>query len=695
MIIAIAAFVVVFLICWYLNFRPRSTNQLKPLYTSRSRPEKVQRCDYVVVGAGAAGLSAVAALLHQTSDDSHVLLIEGGPDPQPSSALTLLLSVGRRDRLLSFAPDLVRVPAEALPRGAKPTFMGLPTPDEGYQVQRPWHFSKVEEDKVAAAAAAVTTAAESKANRYRLLQYTPLPRGVGVGGTGLLDWGMHLNSIWPAHDVASASAGPTTALWARVPVHFPALRNPLSWAFAETVKTAELAPPYLPTADAPVKHGTVFPAYLYLDKDGRRLAMPSAVLADIAPDVLRRRLSVLTGYTVVDVELENSAADKEREEEADIAEKQRLRRVCGVCVRRSGAPSTEKPQTILLTKGVVLSAGAVHSPQLLHDIVAAHNLTLPVPLPTSVPLRDAVALPLIFASMPAVSADSFNARDTKGAAMWWMTQRGPFLAPLGDTAASLPLPQIGPQAELRILLLPFGGRDATRFKSMGWDTVLATPLQAYTMLLIVQGIDGLQHQLTLNKTIAPPGAAHALGLCPHHPSPTLSEEVHRQVQEALLCGIKECRRLTKKHPLSSLSLHPGAESVDFTCLVPVDEAKAVRLAQLSRQMPSKRTARNKAELNELMLWARQQLMTEPYMRRYVDAHAYWLGFASGSSETFLASPSSSMRVAGLENVVVGDASAVTAEQWSTVGKRDTLAAASRSTTMHAAEKAVTELVKAP
>ena len=82
------------------------------------------------------------------------------------------------------------------------------------------------------------------------------------------------------------------------------------------------------------------------------------------------------------------------------------------------------------------------------------------------------------------------------------------------------------------------------------------------------------------------------------------------------------------------------------------------------------------------------------MRRYVDAHAYWLGFASGSSQDFLAaSPTSSMRVAGFVNVVVGDTSAVTTEQWSGVGKRDTLAAGSRSTTMHAAEKAVAELLK--
>ncbi|KPI90873.1 hypothetical protein ABL78_0106 [Leptomonas seymouri] len=708
MIAVIAAFVVVFLTCWCLNFRPRSTNQLKPPYQSCDRAESVPPCDYVVIGAGAAGLSAVATLLHQTPDDTHVTLIEGGTDPQSSSFLTLLLSAGRRDRLLSFAPDLVRIPAETLPGGAQPTFMGLHTPDEGYLAQRPWHFSKAEEKVAttaetsgsegaasapsAGAAVALTAAEAAKANRYRLLQYTPFPRGVGIGGTALLDWGMHLNSIWPAHDVAPTPTGLKKALWARTPVHFPAIRNPLSWAFAETVRDTKLVPPHLPTPDAPVERGTVFPAYLHLDKDGRRLAMPSALLADIAPDVLRRRLSVLTGHKVVGVALDSEAKDKGSEGETDNAGR-KLRRVRGVCVCRSGATAAEKLRTIPVARGVVVAAGAVHTPQLLHDIAAAHKLMPLRSLSNAVLLRDALALPLIFPSMPAISADAFNARDLKSSAMWWLTQRGPFLAPLGDTFASLRLPQIGPQAELRILLLPFGGRDAVRFKSMGWDTVLATPLQAYTMLLIVQGIDGLHHQLSLDKVVAIPGAAHARGLCPHNTAASLPAEVHRQVQEAFMLGIKECRCLTKESPLSSLSPSPGAESVDFTLLVPTDEAKAVRLAQLSRQMPSKRTARNKEELRELMQWSRKQLMTESYMRRYVDAHAYWLGFASGSSEMFLASPSSSMRVAGLENMFVGDASAVTTEQWSGAGQRDTLAAGSRSTTMHVAEKAVAELVK--
>lgn len=695
MLLAVAAFVVVFLVCWYLNFRPRSANQLRPFYRSCGSPKAVSACDYVVVGAGAAGLAAAASLLQRTPDHTHVLLVEGGHDPQSSSALSLLLSAGRRDRLLSFAPDLVHVPAEALPRGARPTFLGLSTPDEGYMAQRPWHFSAAE---------------EARAHRYRLLQYTPFPRGAGVGGCGLLDWGLHLNSIWPSHDVDTTSATTVaavvkTALWARLPVHFPAIRNPLSWAFAETVKTANLAPPHLPTPDAPVQRGTVFPAYLYLDKDGRRLAMPSAMLADFAPDVLRRRLSVLTGYKVVDVALVREDENRDNGDDSEVVgvengegvQEGKLRRVSGVWVRRSGSnatAATSKPQLIHVARGVVISAGAVHSPQLLHDVAAAHQLTLPRPLPSSVPLRDALALPLVFSSMPALSADAFNSRDAKSSAMWWLTQRGPYLAPLADTVASLHLPSLGPHAELRMVLLPFGGRDAMRYKSMGWDTVLATPLQAYTMLLIVQGIDGLEHQLTLDASVAPPGAPHARALCPHSTSATLPDEVQRRVQEAFLRGIKECRRLSKADPLASLSLSPGVESIDFTLLVPCDEAKAVRLAQLSRQLPSKRTARNKAELHELLRWAKEQTATEAYMRRYVDAHAYWLGFASGSSQDFLAaSPTSSMRVAGFVNVVVGDTSAVTTEQWSGVGKRDTLAAGSRSTTMHAAEKAVAELLK--
>lgn len=703
MFLEVAAIVAIFVLGWYLNFRPRSTNQIRPSYTSCRSPSETPTCDYAVIGGGAAGLAAVASILHHTPNNTTILLIEGGTDPQPTSALLLLLSAGRRDRLLSFAPDLVQVPVEAIVRGVQPTFMGLPTADEGYMAQRPWHFSEAEEavaataasmatigtaaaaaaaasgsgtntSTTALAAAAAVEKAQAKAQRYRLLQYTPFPRGTGIGGTSLLDWGMHLNSLWPKDE--SAKAPP---LWSRLPVHFPAIRNPLSWAFAETVKSAAVAAPHFPTPDAPVQRGTVFPSYLYLDKDGRRLATPAAALADVAPEVLRRRLRVLTAHTVVNFDVEENEVG--------------LRRARGVCVRRSGpAAATQGAFTIAVTKGVVVAAGALHSPRLLRDVAVANRLTLRRPLPSSVWLRDALALPLIFPSMPAVSADAFNARDTKSSAMWWLTQRGPYLAPLADTSASLPLPQVGPQVELRIVLLPFGGRDAFRFKSMGWDTVLATPLQAYTMLLIVQGIDGLQHALALDETVVPPGTKRGRGLCAHASTAALPETVHQQVQEAFLAGMKVCRRLSKENPLASLTLDPGVESVDYTLLVPSDEAKAVRLAQLSRQMPSKRTARNKVELNELRQWSRQQATTSAYMRSYVDAHAYWLGFASGSSEEFLGE--SSLKVAGLENVVVGDNSAVTTAQWAGEGQKDTLAAGSRSTTMHVAEKAVAELVGA-
>ncbi|KAG5495394.1 hypothetical protein GH5_03055 [Leishmania sp. Ghana 2012 LV757] len=692
MFIAAAVSLAVFLVWWYLNVRPRSTNQRRPSYQSHRTAACLPAADYVVIGGGAAGLAAAAELLRRTEETSRVVLIESGGDPQPASAAAVLLQVGRRDRLLYFAPDLVRVPPMALRKGEHPTFLGS-TPDEGYVAQRPWRCLDPGETLTAAPASedrATSAITEARAIRHSLLHYAAYPRGVGLGGTAQLDWGMHLNSIWPVAAEATPAAdnaSSTTATsskealpqWTRLPVRFPAARNPLSWAFAEAVKTLKLAAPYLPTAYAPVERDAVFPLYLYLDEDGRRLALPSAVLGDIAPDMLHRRLSVLTGYTAVNFDL---AAWEEGEAEG------RGVRVVGVQVRpsrgRAGAITS-----IPVGKGVVIAAGVVQSPRLLHRVATHRALRVLKPLPSTVPLRDALALPLIFSAVQAVSADGINARDVKSTVMWWLTQRGPYLTPLCDTVLSLSLPHISPQAELRVVFFPFGGRDAARFKSMGWDTVLGTPLQAFTMLLVVQGIDGLEHRLAVDTEVSPPRVAGARALCSHQTVCSLSEEVHRKVQDAFLVGIKECRRLTEAEPLASLALEPGAESTDYTLLVSSDEAKAVRLAQLSRIPPSKRSLRGKTELKALLKWSRGVTVTECYMRRYIDAHAYWLGFASGSSEAFLASSS---RVAGLRNVFVGDGSAVTTAQWGGVGKRDTLAAGSRSTCMDAAVWAVTELV---
>ncbi|KAK7199698.1 FAD dependent oxidoreductase [Novymonas esmeraldas] len=699
MIVEAASIVAVLLICWYLNFRPRSTNQLRPPYQSHRTPASLPACDYVVVGGGAAGLAAAAELLRRTCEDSHILLVERGADAQSTNRASLLLEAGRRDRLLSFAPDLVRVPPEALPRGVQPTFL-TGTPDEGRLARRPWHSSKAEESVVAALTGA-DGAGLAKANRYRLLQYASYPRGVGLGGTAQLDWGVHLNSIWPTPGEGAADACPVpesrgsatsptashnvvaeAPLWARLPVRLAFIRNPLSWAFAEAVKSLGLAAAHMPTPAAPVERGTVFPFYLCMDEDGRRLALPSAVLGGIAPDVLRRRLSVLTGYSVVDLDLEAPASVDGSSSGAAVA------RVTAVRVCRSGGGAEV---SIPVGRGVLLACGALHSPRLLYRVAARGTTAVPRPPQATARLRDALALPLIFAAVPAVSADAFNARDAKATAMWWLTQRGPYLTPLTDTALSLSLPHISPEAEVRIVFFPFGGRDAARFKGMSWDTVLGTPLQAFTMLLVVHGIDGLEHTLALDEEAAPPGAARARALCPHEETRVLSAEVQRKVHSAFVAGIKECRRLSKTGPLASLALEPGAESTDFTLLVPHDEGKAVRLAQLARLSAAKRSARGKRELRELREWSRCVTGTEAYMHSYVDAHAYWLGFASGSSEPFLQS-STSARVAGLQNAVVGDTSAVTTAQWSGVGKRDSLAAGSRSTTMDAAVRAAGELV---
>ncbi|KAG5496154.1 hypothetical protein JKF63_02455 [Porcisia hertigi] len=699
MLVELATFVAVFVVCWYRYFRPRSTNQLRPSYESHHSTANIPPSDYVVIGGGAAGLAAAAELLRRTEKTSHILLIESGSDPQPASRAAFLLEVGRRDRLLSFSPDLVNVPPDAMPRGVRPTFL-RETPDEGYLAQRPFHYSKADETTTAApsgADGATLAAEESKVKRYRLLHYAPYPRGVGVGGTARLDWGMHMNSLYPATTEAALTAScppPNTTQscekslpqWARLPMRFAVLRSPLSWAFAEAVKTIGLAAPYHPTVSAPVKRGCVFPSYLYLDEDSRRLALASAVLGDIEAENLHSRLSVLTGYTAVGLDLAAKVGDGATERAVSVTGVQ-------VCRSRGGAKALV---TIPIGKGVVVAAGAIHSPRLLHTVGKHSALQVPNWPLSTVRVRDALALPLIFPALQAVSADSVNARDTTSAIRWWLTQRGPYLSPLCDTVLSLMLPQIAPQAEVRVVLFPFGGRDAARFTAMGWDTILGTPLQAFTMLLIVQGIDGLEHTLALEDEASPIGSGHAHALTSHQALCPLSEEVHRKVQDAFLVGIKECRRLSQTQPLASLALEPGVESTDFTLLVPDDESKAVRLARLSRVPPWKRSARGKSELKELLRWSHHVTRTEEYMRRYVDAHAYWLGFASGTSEAFLASSStapSSSRVEGLRNAVVGDSSAVTTAQWSGVGKRDTLAAGSRSTGMDAAVRAVAELVK--
>ncbi|CCW62760.1 unnamed protein product [Phytomonas sp. EM1] len=261
--------------------------------------------------------------------------------------------------------------------------------------------------------------------------------------------------------------------------------------------------------------------------------------------------------------------------------------------------------------------------------------------------------------------------------------------------ASIPVPELGPNAELRILLFPFGGRNPELYQRMGWDRMLGSFQEALTLVMVLNGVEGgLHHYLALNSDAnnEEEDVIRSLGLLPlgtevtRHPeangTPTETSEdgnrarsmptvniLEEKIIDAFANGMSKCRKIIRTKPLSFLT--SGAEAIDFS-LLRQDSGKSIQLAKFMHT-PSKRlTKKMQADFIKLAEWAGQIITQSSYMKAYVREHAYWLGFGSGTSEPFLNSPdvdesgkvTPNFRVKGFQNIVVGDCSSVSNEVFS-------------------------------
>lgn len=193
---------------------------------------------------------------------------------------------------------------------------------------------------------------------------------------------------------------------------------------------------------------------------------------------------------------------------------------------------------------------------------------------------------------------------------------------------------------------------------------------------------------------------------------SLSSPVQEKVVRAFLLGIQRVRACTRLEPLSLLLQGGGEqEALDFT-LLREDPSKAARLARLMHTPPRKMSLKLKREVVELVQWARGVAAGEDYLKAYVQHHARWLGFGSGSSCYFLSRAeyhtvaandndndddddddgvSFSLIVNHYDNVVVGDCSAVSDGLFRRAARGNALLAGNMETAMDMGLLAAREL----
>lgn len=617
------------IIYWFINLRPRSPFNVCPVLC-QVKPVEV---DYVVVGAGPGGLGAARALL-EGDRTATILLIERGPETLPRSTLGKYMHLADRSRALLCSPESVYSP-----------MMGGPL-DQRLVARRPLRSlaADLEDD--------------SRAMGRELLAYTPFPRMIGVGGGSLADWGLHLPSI-----VGSSQS----SRWVESRVTCSENRNPLSWAFgvsaaeefgeSSLVEGATVSQPFLREA--------VWQALLRVDVDGKRTPLLPAVLTTLRSAVANR-LSIYTDACLVDVK---TTGDSEAEEGA---------RVHSVII------SFKKDRRVELRvrRGVILAGGVVHTPRMLYTMFGRSH-----PFPRHMAtVRDCLALPVMFQSKKGISADACNVEGVSSSLRWLLAQRGPILQPIADTIFSLPLPELGPEAEMLAFMMPAGGRDPHRYDRLGWSRTLGSFAEAAAVLLVLNGVEGLEHTIDLDEEdeLQPASSCYEgltkelmkkrQTLLTRRRADTefLSQDARRHVLEAFQRGIRKCRAVAGIQPLSSLLT--GLEGVDCT-LLDSDPDRALQLAKLMHTPPKRLTKQQQHTYATLLAWSQKELKTDDYMNRYISEHAYWLGFASGSAEPFLKSDG---RVQGYRNVVVGDCSACTRSLWEQ-GRRNTMAAGGIST----------------
>ncbi|KEG13464.1 hypothetical protein DQ04_00991080 [Trypanosoma grayi] len=619
----------ILMVYWLWQLQPTSAYVRRPYKVVRG-PLQDMHVDYVVIGAGPGGLAAAQCLLQHKRDTS-VLLIERGADPSVGGPGAAIVSLTQMHNFLSYSVDLVGTSL-----------------DSGWCTHRPLHNG---------AGCCSSSNSSNNGEKYdcddrsndNASFFAPYPRGCGVGGTSLMDWALYFQPIPVVAEVVGA--GETD-----IPHRFTVGRSPLSWAFAESAATV-LKKKHLATLAEPFSRNSVMPGLLRLDTDGRRLPLSNYVLRAKSPMLTVVEKCEVTGFSFEDNDTISSVH-------------------CAVAGRREFS--------VAVHKGVVLSAGVLGSARLLRQVFPK--------LQDCYTIRDAIAVPLIFQALPGLSDDRRNIRSTKAHAAWWTARRGPFLNPVCDTLAAVDVPSLGPQAEMVIFLLPFGGRDRTLFRRLGLDRTLGSFAEGFTMLMALKGVDKTFFVLGTDleedresKQCAKEKKKYRDSVV-SSPMSEISPAVVQNVVAAFMEGIQLCRRIVAERPLGHFST--GEEAVDATLLT--DPARAVQYVQLMHTRPKKLSEQQRASASVTLECARESSRSSAYMEAYIHRHAVWLGFGSGSCGSLLASDES-LRVAGTQNLFIGDCAGVTEKMWKACGC-DTLRAGSVSTAMAMGTAAATELL---
>ncbi|EPY32285.1 hypothetical protein AGDE_08769 [Angomonas deanei] len=482
--------------------------------------------DYVVVGGGAAGLSAAGELL--TSDpQGTVLVIERGKDYTPVSLYRKVMHLFSTMPLLSFYTDSIAIPPGALPGNSA----GLVNAKHvsPYVVRRPLRERKVTDD---------SSKGEEYKTKEELLLYTPFPRGLGVGGTSLLDWSISFESVLEG-----------TAASSRLTIRTPPVFSPIGQAFVETVKHNGL--------DRDVGE-CVFPCDMHVDSSGRKHPLTN-VLAGLSPQQLRR-LTVLTHATVKDFSVEEG-------HNTGTFRVSKVRCVSSSC----------GSLTVAVSKGVVLSAGIVHSPRLLCRL--QKSIQPSFVLPTVLQARDALVIPLVFKCYNGLTYDKVNTQTLQNLLAWVCAQKGALLHPLCDCLCTLYVNTPAGRVPMKLVVVPFGGRDARQYYSMGWDRSLASYPQAFTILLVLEDTASLRLEFNTEISEASKEWFQGKGVTPLlcEDRSVLSGKEKEQILSIFQSGIRKVRKIIQEPPISHFCF--GSESVDFT-LLEEDPAKAVKLAKL-------------------------------------------------------------------------------------------------------------------
>lgn len=672
MIVEIIFTVGMIIVYWYFNIRIVSHRSLPQLSSS----EASARCwDFIVIGGGVSGAAAIAGIRDKHPKAS-VLLIEGGK-----------VNDGSMVPLPNYTMDLVGSEVDWLFRAGRPFAEEVPgspvgsTPPVGSDVRNMKQGMK------------------------------PYPRGKGFGGTQQLDHQLWFSPI-VAHSndesIVTTTAEksvtqPPSKRWTRAEawlsgllmkhqlVSFAAMRSPISMAFSVTARDSfgsriqPMMPPP-PTEDVTVKGmkpNHVFPHYLFLDAQrGTRPIVARYVLDDVLHVATTDDGGVrtLSGMTVVGFE-------------QAIVKGHRV--VVGVQCRRTGMTHDATPLVhIPVGRAVVCCAGNFGSARIIAPLLtsprrreedggANHGertmVTQPPSAPsTTFPLVDVVSVPLIYQARPGLTDDPLRTQSFANIFAWYVARKGGLLQVVTDTSVLLSSQKVA-GASILISLFPFGGFSSRqRLAKMGFAPVLGVFTEAFHFQIAIHTLPSSRTPFAEGKAEATKSALSTFryssndepteqfraGLFAGMTLSPIAPELSDDITACLVEGVEFCRLLVTRRPIADLTT--GREAVD-TSLFPSAESGQLLQALYGNVSGMRREAVETMRKNTA-----KRAESPEYLKAYVQRHARYAGYASGSLSHVVSSPPRSTSVAGQpsspcahltaegapENVYIGDVSTV-------------------------------------